>query len=172
MLSLAAHGLALATLLVELPDVRRPDAAVLEVKFGRNADVAGAAPMRSVATSSQEPSGVATNPDVTVASGGDVGLDIRRDDEGVVEATADPHNAAPHYPETAVARQESGSVVWRIFVNSDGRVDHIAPVRSSSYRDLDDAARVAFLRWHFRAAHRDGAPVASSRDLTANFVLP
>ncbi len=163
-------------LIVELPAEARSEAALVEVKFGKNADVpvAAAANMvaaNAVAGSSPGPARK-SDPDVMVAGGGEVGLDIRRDDDGVVEAVSDPGNPAPHYPEAAVERRESGSVVWRIFVDSDGRVDHIAPVKTSSYRDLDDAARVAFLRWHFRAARQDGVPVASSRDLTANFVLP
>lgn len=164
-----AHSLALATLLVELRAERRPDLAMLEVKFGRNADIPGVAAAKSAASSNP---GIEANPDVSVADGGETGLDTRRDDDGVVEAASDPHNAAPRYPEAAVARGEAGSVVWRMFIDSDGRVDHIAAVRSSSYRDLDAAARVAFLRWHFRAARRDGVPVASSRDLTARFALP
>ena len=158
-------------LIAGLPTERRPDTALLEVKFGRNTDLAGAVAKKSVTSDKHEP-GFTVDPGVTTADGGEVGLDIKRDDEGVVEAASDPHNAAPHYPEAAVARRESGSVVWRMFIDRDGRVDHIAPVRSSTFHDLDAAARVAFLRWHFRAAQRDGVPVASSRDLTANFVLP
>ena len=114
---------------------------------------------------------VAAEADVRVADGGEVGLDFKRGEEGVVEAASDPGNRAPRYPEAAVARHEYGLVVWRMFIDSDGRIDHVAAVQSSSFRDLDDAARVAFLRWHYRPARRDGVAVASTRDLTANFVL-
>ena len=56
----------------------------------------------------------------------------------------------PDYPSDAMRRNESGTVVVRITVDSDGKPDDIEVVRSSRSRALDRAATQAARRWRFR----------------------
>ncbi len=56
----------------------------------------------------------------------------------------------PDYPSDAMRRNESGTVLVRITVGSDGRPDDVEVVRSSRSRALDRAATQAAKRWRFR----------------------
>lgn len=56
----------------------------------------------------------------------------------------------PDYPAEAMRRNESGTVVVRITVDSDGRPDDVEVLRSSRSRSLDRAATQAARRWRFR----------------------
>lgn len=56
----------------------------------------------------------------------------------------------PDYPSDAMRRNESGTVMVRITVGSDGRPDDVEVVRSSRSRALDRAATQAAKRWRFR----------------------
>lgn len=56
----------------------------------------------------------------------------------------------PAYPSDAMRRNESGTVVVRITVDSDGKPDDVEVVRSSRSRALDRAATQAARRWRFR----------------------
>ncbi|HEY1137022.1 MAG TPA: energy transducer TonB [Xanthomonadaceae bacterium] len=56
----------------------------------------------------------------------------------------------PAYPSDAMRRNESGTVVVRITVDSEGKPDDVEVVRSSRSRALDRAATQAARRWRFR----------------------
>lgn len=56
----------------------------------------------------------------------------------------------PDYPSSAMRRNESGTVVVRIAVGSDGRPDDVEVLRSSRSRALDRAATQAARRWRFQ----------------------
>ncbi len=102
---------------------------------------------------------------------GMVGFDVRQPDPGIVQATADPGNRPPRYPDSAWLRREHGKVVLRIHVGPDGLVSGIDTLQSSGFADLDAAAIGAARRWHFIPQFRDGRPVASVRDQAMDFIL-
>lgn len=56
----------------------------------------------------------------------------------------------PDYPSSAMRRSESGTVLVRIAVGSDGRPDDVEVLRSSRSRALDRAATQAARRWRFQ----------------------
>lgn len=56
----------------------------------------------------------------------------------------------PDYPSDAMRRNESGTVVVRIAVGSDGKPDDVEVLRSSRSRSLDRAATQAAKRWRFQ----------------------
>lgn len=63
------------------------------------------------------------------------------------------------YPPTSMSRREQGTVVLRVLVDADGRVQRIEIARSSGHSQLDTAARETVLRAHFRPVLRDGLAV-------------
>lgn len=56
----------------------------------------------------------------------------------------------PDYPPEAARRNESGTVLVRITVGSDGKPDDVDVLRSSRSRSLDRAATQAARRWRFQ----------------------
>jgi len=163
-----AAGLCLLAVQQVPPNPEPLPEASIEVMFGHNA----AADVPTVAPTPREPRGHGHSAAAPrLATGGVAGLDFARGDPALIEATADPGNRAPDYPGPAQASGESGLVVTRIAVDSDGRVDHLVVMHSSGFTDLDNAARTALLRWHFVPAQRHEAAVASSIDVTVDFVL-
>ncbi len=69
------------------------------------------------------------------------------------------HAPPPRYPRTAQRRGESGTVLLRVYVTADGRVDRLEMLQSSQSRNLDRAASDAIRRWRFRPAMRAGQAV-------------
>jgi periplasmic protein TonB len=69
---------------------------------------------------------------------------------------------APAYPPTSRRLGEEGRVVVNVYVLADGRVGDVQVLTSSGYERLDAAALEHVRRnWHFDAATRDGAAVAT-----------
>jgi protein TonB len=66
---------------------------------------------------------------------------------------------APRYPAAALRRGESGEVLLRIDVDSEGRVADVGVVQGSGSRALDRAAISAVRGWRFQPGQRDGRPV-------------
>lgn len=66
---------------------------------------------------------------------------------------------APRYPPEALRNGDSGTVLLRVHVGSDGVPVAVDLVRSSRSRALDRAATEAVRRWRFRPAQRAGQPV-------------
>jgi len=71
----------------------------------------------------------------------------------------------PEYPNQSKRLQESGTVQLRFFVSADGRVIESTVEKSSGYRRLDEAARLALSKCQFKPGTVDGKPEASWANL-------
>lgn len=77
---------------------------------------------------------------------------------------------APRYPSSALRRGESGTVVLRIQVDSEGRAGDVEIAERSGSRALDRAAAEAALRWHFNPARdAEGRPVPGEAVVPVEF---
>jgi len=63
------------------------------------------------------------------------------------------------YPAASMNRKEQGTVLLRVLVDAAGLVQRIEIARSSGHSQLDNAARDAVQRAHFRPVWRDGEAV-------------
>jgi len=75
----------------------------------------------------------------------------------------------PSYPASALRRGESGEVLLRIDVDTEGRVADVNLVHGSGSRALDRAAISAVRDWRFRPGQRDGQPVAGTVNVPITF---
>ncbi len=198
--SIGAHVLAaFMALLWQLPVLEPTEVpATIQVLFGENADVDGAAAAASPLTSAQPrtgdagaaaPSSDGEGPFASVArpatpappraspfavrlGEGDVGLKLSEPpDAGLIEAQSDPGNRGPKYPDIAWRQHQGGRVVIRMHIDPQGRVASAEVLESSGHPALDRAAREALAKWRFVPALRDGIAVPSFRDQATNFVL-
>lgn len=91
-----------------------------------------------------------------------------------MEATTDPvplgRPAAP-YPADALRNGESGTVLLRVTVGTDGVPYGIALARSSRSRSLDRAAMAAVRTWRFRPATSNGQPVPATVQIPVSYSL-
>jgi protein TonB len=71
----------------------------------------------------------------------------------------------PEYPSQSRRLQESGTVQLRFYVGTDGRVIESMVERSSGFKRLDEAARVALSKCQFKPGTVDGKPEASWANL-------
>ncbi len=78
---------------------------------------------------------------------------------------------APRYPQAALRRRESGTVLIRVEVDSSGRTAGLALVQPSGFQELDRAALEAVRSWRFHPAQRDGLPVPGSLVIPIDFRL-
>jgi len=65
------------------------------------------------------------------------------------------------YPNASIKAKESGTVVMKICVTSQGNVDKVELARSSGFPRLDQAALSMAAEYRFRPAMREGHPVAA-----------
>lgn len=65
------------------------------------------------------------------------------------------------YPMTSLRLREQGSVLLRVLVDSEGKVQRIEIARGSGHPQLDQAAREAVRQAHFRPVLREGQPVSA-----------
>ncbi len=81
-------------------------------------------------------------------------------------------HSTPPYPPLSRRLGEEGVVGLRIRIADDGRVSDVEIARSSGVERLDDAAKEWVLaNWRYRAATRDGKPVASETQAVVVFSL-
>jgi len=80
------------------------------------------------------------------------------------------HMVMPEYPREARRMGREGTVVLKLTLDVEGRVDAVEIVQSSGY-GMDEAAREAVLRSRFRPATRGGMPVACRAILPIRFSL-
>lgn len=73
-------------------------------------------------------------------------------------------NRGPDYPAAAARLHQTGTVLLRLYIGTDGAVTRVETLRSSGVAALDAAATTALARWHFLPAERDGKPVESYWD--------
>jgi D-alanyl-D-alanine endopeptidase (penicillin-binding protein 7) len=66
--------------------------------------------------------------------------------------------AKPVYPAESYARRAEGTVTLRFLIDTDGSVADALVAKSSGDRALDEAARVAIAKCHFKPAMADGKP--------------
>ena len=70
-----------------------------------------------------------------------------------------PTRTPPKYPAQSQRAGESGQVVLRVELDTDGRVDAARVNTRSGYKRLDEAALNAVKTWHCNPPLRDGQPV-------------
>ena len=80
-------------------------------------------------------------------------------------------NTPPRYPAQAVLNHWEGTVLLRVQLSLTGAVEQVSVATSSGRRLLDETAAAAVRRWRFRAARRNGQPVASTVLLPVVFEL-
>jgi protein TonB len=71
----------------------------------------------------------------------------------------------PEYPSQSRRLQESGTVQLRFYVGTDGKVIESTVEKSSGYKRLDEAARLALSKCQFKPGTVDGKPEASWANL-------
>jgi protein TonB len=79
---------------------------------------------------------------------------------------------APIYPVAAQVNGEQGDLVMRLHVTSGGRVTKIEVVKSTGYRDLDNAGIDAALGWHYLPAVENGSTASGWATVHLEFSLP
>jgi periplasmic protein TonB len=70
------------------------------------------------------------------------------------------YQVKPRYPESARRRGIEGTVLLKMRITAQGRVEDVQVVRSAGYPELDESAIEAVRRWRFEPARRNGEPVA------------
>lgn len=76
---------------------------------------------------------------------------------------------APEYPRSALRNRESGTVLVRVDVDTNGMPTEVVLEKKSGSRDLDRAALDALKKWRFQPAQRNGQAVAGSLVIPIEF---
>lgn len=76
-------------------------------------------------------------------------------------AYADMSSCKPIWPKASLRNKETGAVTMEFLVSADGTVLDSKIVRSSGFRDLDNAAHVGLRACTFHAATENGKTVES-----------
>lgn len=77
----------------------------------------------------------------------------------------------PRYPVAAIQERRSGTVMLRVLVGSDGRLQQVEVETSSGSPDLDEAAIAAVRDWRFNPAHDGYKAVPAWIGVPVNFSL-
>ena len=95
------------------------------------------------------------------------------ENDNITPASLDENykNLPPVYPDEARKRGIQGTVGMTIRIGVDGKPLDIAIETSSGSAALDNAARQAVRRWHFRPENRGGRPVESQFSMDVHFQL-
>jgi len=80
-------------------------------------------------------------------------------------------NPAPIYPQLAREQGWEGTVVLKIFVESDGQPASIEILQSSGYRILDESAVSAVQKWQFLPTRTGGFTFSSWIKIPVRFTL-
>lgn len=91
-----------------------------------------------------------------------------------VQAMPDPkrmRDFQPDYPGAMIRAQIEGFATVRVFIAADGRVETVELVDTNNAAFWQATREQALHHWRFRAATRDGTPVASTRVMTVRFRL-
>jgi protein TonB len=81
------------------------------------------------------------------------------------------NNPAPAYPRMSRRQGEQGTVVLRVFINTEGRAEKAEIRTSSGYSRLDEAALTTVQRWRYVPGKRAGVPEAMWFNVPIRFVL-
>lgn len=77
----------------------------------------------------------------------------------------------PDYPPAMQRAQEEGKVTVRVSIGADGRVIDVEKIFATTDAFWEATRAQAMRKWRFRAATRDGVPVASEKVMTVHFQL-
>lgn len=80
-------------------------------------------------------------------------------------------NPKPIYPRLAIKQGLEGNVALNVSISELGRVAHIAILRPSGSKILDEAAIQSVQQWQFTPAYRDGQPTATVTTIPIQFRL-
>lgn len=81
-------------------------------------------------------------------------------------------NRFPPYPRDSVQRREEGTVLVKLTINADGRVNEVLVVQSSGSARLDKTTTSWIKsRWRYLPATLNGQPTVSTTTLKVVFVL-
>ena len=81
------------------------------------------------------------------------------------------NNPAPAYPRMSRRMGEQGTVVLRVFINTEGRAEKAEIRTSSGYSRLDEAGLDTVKRWRYVPGKRAGVPEAMWFNVPIRFVL-
>lgn len=81
------------------------------------------------------------------------------------------NNPAPPYPRMSRRMGEQGTVMVRVFINTEGRAEKAEIRTSSGYVRLDDTALETVKRWRYVPGTRAGVPEAMWFNVPIRFVL-
>ncbi len=84
--------------------------------------------------------------------------ELKEDGKGELSAPVAEHEVDPGYPTELMRQNIGGTVTLRAVIFSDGSVGEVRVLRGVDDR-LDDYARSALARWHFRPATKNGSAV-------------
>lgn len=84
------------------------------------------------------------------------------DSVGEHAAILDVNQCRPVYPRAAMQRGEHGVVKMQFTIGANGKLVGSAIVKSSGFRDLDQAALNALIHCRFKPAYRNERPVQSA----------
>ena len=77
----------------------------------------------------------------------------------------------PPYPPEEQRAGNSGRVVLRVLVGTDGRVKQVEKVSAASDAFFASAQRQALGKWRFKPATKDGVPIEQWKTMSLRFVL-
>ncbi|HEX7850418.1 MAG TPA: energy transducer TonB [Sphingomonas sp.] len=92
----------------------------------------------------------------------------------MVDAFIDPRYQGllqPPYPPEEQRAGNSGRVVLRVLVGTDGRVKQVEKVSAASDAFFAAAQRQALGKWRFKPATKDGVPIEQWQTMSLRFVL-
>jgi protein TonB len=92
----------------------------------------------------------------------------------LVEPSADADylkNPPPGYPRVSRRNGEQGTVIVRVFINTQGSPEKAEVRTSSGFARLDQAALEAVQRWRFVPGRRNGTPEAMWFNIPVRFIL-
>lgn len=81
------------------------------------------------------------------------------------------NNPAPPYPRMSRRMGEQGTVLVRVYINTEGRAETAEIRTSSGYSRLDEAALETVKRWRYVPGKRAGVPEAMWFNVPIRFVL-
>jgi protein TonB len=79
---------------------------------------------------------------------------------GGVTGPSGGYQVKPRYPESARRQGVEGTVLLKVRVTQQGRVEAVQLERSTGHQDLDQAAIEAVRRWRFEPARRGNQTMA------------
>jgi protein TonB len=80
-------------------------------------------------------------------------------------------NPKPPYPPLSMRLGETGKVVYKVWIGTDGKAERAELVKSSGFARLDSAAYDTVMRWRYVPGTRNGVAQAMPFDVPINWKL-